>query len=138
MRDTCHWRVIYSVTLILTLVSHDDVAYSAKSLEPTPSAIKTAANKQHYDDNDQKSCGVHIVLLLGDKRGPRGQGIPKDQNQHFTKAVAPSRETPPQLSPQSKASLALVHFVTSRDGVLFHSVVSRATSLAEVRAQEVY
>jgi len=56
--------------LILTLVSHDDVAYSAKSLEPAPSAVETAANKQHYDDNDQKSCGVHIVLLLGDKRGP--------------------------------------------------------------------
>ena len=56
-----------------------NVAYSAKSLEPAPSAVETAANKQHYDDNDQKSCGVHIVLLSGDKRGPRGQGIPKDQ-----------------------------------------------------------
>jgi hypothetical protein len=49
---------------------------SAKSLEPASSAVPNAADKQHYDDNDQKSCGVHVVLLLGDKRGPRGQGIP--------------------------------------------------------------
>jgi hypothetical protein len=51
----------------------------AKSLEPAPPAVETAANNQHYDDNDQKSCCVRIVLLLGDKREPRGQGIPEDQ-----------------------------------------------------------
>jgi hypothetical protein len=96
--------------LILTLVSHEDVTYTAKSLEPAPSAVETAANKQHDDDNDQKSCGVHIVLLSGDKRGPRGQGIPKDQNQHFTKAAAPSIETPRQRTLQSNAFLVLWHF----------------------------
>ena len=54
-------------------------SYSAKSLEPAPSAVPNRRRQATYDDNDQKSCGVHIVLLLGDKRGPRGQGIPKDQ-----------------------------------------------------------
>jgi hypothetical protein len=42
----------------------------AKSLEPASSAVPNAADKQHYDDSDQKSCGIHVVLLLGDKRGP--------------------------------------------------------------------
>jgi hypothetical protein len=32
-------------------------------LVPPPSAVPTAADEQQYDDNDQKSCGVHIVLL---------------------------------------------------------------------------
>jgi hypothetical protein len=37
-----------------------------KDLEPASSAVPaTAANKQYHDDNDQKGCGVHIVLPLG-------------------------------------------------------------------------
>jgi hypothetical protein len=67
--------------LIIALVSHDDAAYSAERLEPAPSAVHTAANKQHYDDNDQKSCGIHTGPPIGDKRGPPGQGIPKDKNE---------------------------------------------------------
>jgi hypothetical protein len=32
-------------------------------LEPASPAVKTATSeKQHYDDDDQKSCVVHIVL----------------------------------------------------------------------------
>ena len=39
---------------------------SPKNLEPASSAVPaTAADKQYHDDNDQKSCGVHIVLPLG-------------------------------------------------------------------------
>jgi hypothetical protein len=39
-------------------------SYRAKSLEPASPAIPTtAADKQHYDDDDQKRCRVHIVLL---------------------------------------------------------------------------
>ena len=45
----------------------------AAALEPASPAIPTAAaDKQHYDDNDQKSCGVHTVLLIADQRD-RGQ-----------------------------------------------------------------
>jgi hypothetical protein len=37
--------------------------HCARSLEPASPAVPTAApDKQHYDDNDQKGCGVHIVL----------------------------------------------------------------------------
>jgi len=44
--------------------THGAASYRAKSLEPASSAIPTAAaDKQHYDDDDQKSCRVHIVLL---------------------------------------------------------------------------
>jgi hypothetical protein len=50
------------------------VAYSAESLEPAPSAVKPAAGKQHYNDNNQKSCGVHIALPLGDKRADHRPG----------------------------------------------------------------
>jgi len=53
---------IYTVNLIVILVSHDD-AYSAKILEPASSAVPKAADN-YYGDNDKKSCGVHIVLLL--------------------------------------------------------------------------
>jgi len=36
-----------------------------RSLEPASSAVPAAAaDKQYHDDNDQKSCGVHIVLPL--------------------------------------------------------------------------
>jgi hypothetical protein len=39
-------------------------SYCAKSLEPASPAVPTAApDQQHYDNDDQKSCGVHIVLL---------------------------------------------------------------------------
>ena len=55
--------------MIVIPVSHDD-AYSAKILEPASSAVPKAADN-YYGDNDKKSCVVHIVLLLGDKRGPR-------------------------------------------------------------------
>ena len=64
-------RAIYSVTLVVVLVNHDDVAYSARSLEPASSAVPKAADKQHCDDNNEQGCGVHIVLLSGDKCGPR-------------------------------------------------------------------
>ena len=38
--------------------------FGTYTLEPAPSAVPTAtADQQHYEDNDQKSCGVHIVLL---------------------------------------------------------------------------
>jgi hypothetical protein len=38
--------------------------YRASGLEPASSAVPAAAtDKQHYDDDDQKSGGVHIVLL---------------------------------------------------------------------------
>ncbi|MGC1825401.1 MAG: hypothetical protein WA723_07160, partial [Pseudolabrys sp.] len=43
---------------------------------------------------------------------------------HFIKDVAPSRETAPRLSPQSKASLVLWHFANS---------LSSAVSLKEHR-----
>ena len=39
--------------------------YRASSLEPASSAVPTpASDKQHYDDDDQESCGVHIVLQV--------------------------------------------------------------------------
>src|ERR1700722_21033795 len=39
-------------------------SYCTRSLEPASPAIPTAApDKQHYDDDDQKGCGIHIVLL---------------------------------------------------------------------------
>jgi hypothetical protein len=34
------------------------------SLVPPSSAVPTAADKQQYDDDDQKSCGVHIFSSL--------------------------------------------------------------------------
>ena len=35
-------------------------------LVPTPSAVPTAsAEKHNYDDDDQKSCGVHIIAPSG-------------------------------------------------------------------------
>ena len=38
---------------------------SAPVLEPAAPAVPTAtADKQYYDDDDQKSCGVHNVLLI--------------------------------------------------------------------------
>jgi hypothetical protein len=64
------------------------VLLSAKSLEPTPSAVPTAtADQQHNENDDKKSCGVHVALHLGDKRGPRCPGITKDQ-----KAPVPARQ----------------------------------------------
>src|SRR5215475_11485861 len=39
------------------------------SLVPPSSAVPTAADKQQYDDDDQKSRGVHIVLLKGSELG---------------------------------------------------------------------
>ncbi len=67
------------------------VAYSAESLEPAPSAVQAAANKQHYDENDEESCGVHIVLLLGDKRGPPGRIFLKAKTGHSQFQVRPPR-----------------------------------------------
>jgi len=41
----------------------------AAALEPASPTIPTAAaDKQYYDDDDQKSCGVHAVLLIADER----------------------------------------------------------------------
>jgi hypothetical protein len=34
-------------------------------LVPPSSAIPTAADKQQYNNDDQKGCVVHIVLLAG-------------------------------------------------------------------------
>jgi hypothetical protein len=47
---------------------------------------------------------------------------------HFTKDVAPSRETPPRWSPQSKASFVLWHFAKSWDDDFDHSALSWAIS----------
>ena len=49
------------------------------SLVPPSSAVPTAADKQQYDDDDQKSCGVHIVLLKGSELGvdPNCFGSPR-------------------------------------------------------------
>jgi hypothetical protein len=35
------------------------------SLVPPPSAVPTAGDNQQYDDDDQKGCVVHIVLVRG-------------------------------------------------------------------------
>ncbi len=44
-------------------------ANMAAGLEPASPAIPTAAaDKQHYDYDDQKSCGIHAVLLIADER----------------------------------------------------------------------
>ena len=41
----------------------------AAALEPASPAVPTAAaDKQHYDYDDQKSCGVHAVLLMAYER----------------------------------------------------------------------
>ena len=51
----------------------------AAALEPASPAVPTAAaDKQHYDYDDQKSCGVHAVLLIADERD-RGPCNPKNQ-----------------------------------------------------------
>ncbi len=51
----------------------------AATLEPASPAVPTAAaDKQHYDYDDQKSCGVHTVLLIADERD-RGPCNPKNQ-----------------------------------------------------------
>ena len=42
-------------------------------LEPASPAVPTASpEKQHYDDDDKKGCGVHIVLL----------GVIRDRDRH--------------------------------------------------------
>ena len=39
------------------------------ALKPASPAVPTAAaDKQHYDYDDQKSCGVHTVLLIAYER----------------------------------------------------------------------
>ena len=49
------------------------------ALEPASPAVPTAAaDKQHYDYDDQKSCGIHTVLLIADERD-RGKCNPKNQ-----------------------------------------------------------
>jgi hypothetical protein len=46
----------------------DKVSYRA--LKPAPAAIPTAtAEKQHDDNDDQKSCGVHSVLRKSPNQG---------------------------------------------------------------------
>jgi hypothetical protein len=41
----------------------------AAALEPaSPAVPAAAADKQHYDYDDQKSCGVYAVLLITDER----------------------------------------------------------------------
>jgi hypothetical protein len=51
----------------------------AAALEPaSPAGPTAAADKQHYDYYDQKSCGVHAVLLIADERD-RGPYNPKNQ-----------------------------------------------------------
>ncbi len=51
----------------------------AATLEPASPAVPTAAaDKQHYDYDDQKSCGVHTVLLIADERD-RGKCNPENQ-----------------------------------------------------------
>jgi len=49
------------------------------ALEPASPAVPTAAaDKQHYDYDDQKSCGVHTVLLTAYERD-RGKCNPENQ-----------------------------------------------------------
>ena len=51
----------------------------AGTLEPASPAVPTAAaDKQHYDYDDQKSCGVHSVLLTAYERD-RGKCNPENQ-----------------------------------------------------------
>jgi len=49
-------------------------------LEPASPPVKTATSeKQHYDDDDQKSCVVHIVLPpLPQRKAAVGQFQPDD------------------------------------------------------------
>ena len=49
----------------------------AAALEPASPAVPTAAaDKQYYDDDDQKSCGVHTVLLIANECNPENQKGP--------------------------------------------------------------
>jgi len=49
------------------------------ALKPASPAVPTAAaEKQHYDYDDQKSCGVHTVLLTAYERN-RGKCNPENQ-----------------------------------------------------------
>jgi hypothetical protein len=51
-------------------------------LEPASPAVPTAAaDKQHYDYDDQESCGVHTVLLTAYERD-RGKCNPENQKVH--------------------------------------------------------
>ena len=48
------------------------------ALEPASPAVPTAAaDKQHYDYDDQKSCGVHAVLQIAYERD-RGKCNPEN------------------------------------------------------------
>jgi hypothetical protein len=54
----------------------------AAALKPASPTVPTAApDKQYYDDDDQKSCGVHTVLLIADGRD-RSRAIPKIKKGH--------------------------------------------------------
>src|SRR5450759_1622412 len=78
-RYVLHWRLTKTKTHTATLfakptslninIGSDRFAtFNKKRDIPVPTAT---ADQQHYDDDDQKSSAVHIVLLLGDKRGWR-------------------------------------------------------------------
>ncbi len=61
-------------------VGQERPARRTAALEPASSTIPTAAaDKQYYDDDDQKSCDVHTILLRADERD-LGQGNPKIKN----------------------------------------------------------
>ena len=53
------------VLLSATLTRANGRSKLAPVLEPAAPAVPTATtDKQYYDDDDQKSCGVHNVLLI--------------------------------------------------------------------------
>ena len=63
--DPCEWAV--------------EAENLAAALKPaSPAVPTTTADKQHYDYDDQKSCGVHTILLIADERD-RGPCNPKNQ-----------------------------------------------------------
>jgi hypothetical protein len=50
------------------------------ALKPASPAVPTAAgDKQHYDYDDQKGCGVHAVLLVTADERDRGKCNPENQ-----------------------------------------------------------
>jgi hypothetical protein len=65
-------------------------------LEPASSAVPaTTADKQYHDDNDQKGCGVHIVLPIGQKmRGLAALNGMKHDNRERTAGRLPKDAEP--------------------------------------------
>jgi hypothetical protein len=57
-------RALFVSALLPTERTENQNSPCSLRLVPAPASVPAATTqKQHYEDNDQKSCGIHVGLL---------------------------------------------------------------------------